>query len=69
MCGCMHGFLQVIVLSPFFQSRAYSRCAIELLQDILRCVSIPLNLVFELTDPSPPLRILCALLRILCALL
>ena len=58
----MHGFLRVIVLSPFFQSRGDSRSPIELLQSILRCSSIALRLIFELTNPSSPPRVLCTLL-------
>ena len=66
----MHGSLKVIVANPFFpRAVQIADAPIELLQSILRCASIALHLVFELTDPSPPLRILCALLRILCALL
>ena len=53
----MHGFSKVIVAILDFPATVHIADApIELLQSILRCSSIALHLVFELTDPSSLLR-------------
>jgi hypothetical protein len=47
--------LKVLALTLFPATVQIADARIELLQGILRCVSIALHLLFELTDPSPPL--------------
>src|SRR4029453_18663797 len=53
-CGCMHGFSKVIVLSPFFQSRAYSRCTNRAAAEHpqLRVDSAPPRLLAHGFEPS-----------------